>query len=82
MLESDAKKHKCWRDTSSNCVGQQCMAWKWGWLHDHRERELWSKKGGVKVTGAFGDDADWRLVDPDAQIKEQHGTCAALTEQR
>lgn len=82
MLENDAKKHQCWRNTENACAGSKCMAWKWGRLHDHRERELWSKKKGAKVTAAYGDDAEWRLVNPSEQLMKQHGTCAALFDQR
>lgn len=82
MLESDAKKHQCWIRQESLCAGSKCMAWKWGKLHDLRERELWSKKLNRRVTSAYGDDAEWRLVDPDTQTPEQHGTCAALNPQR
>lgn len=78
MTEEDAKKHQCWRDTSKSCVASKCMAWKWGRLHDPRERQLWSKRKGERVNAAYGDDAEWRLVDPDSQIPEQHGTCSAL----
>lgn len=78
MLESDAKKHQCWQNTGSLCVGSKCMAWKWGLFHDHRERQLWSKRLNKQVNFAYSDDADWRLVDPDTQTSEQHGTCAAL----
>jgi len=28
-----------------------------------------------------GDDGEWRLVNPDEQLVEQHGTCAALFDQ-
>jgi hypothetical protein len=82
MLESNAIKHQCWRNTENKCVGSKCMAWKWGRFHDHRERHLWSKKLDKQVTSAYGDDADWRLVDPDTQAPEQHGTCAALNSQQ
>ncbi len=29
MTEIEAKKLRCYRDLSSTCVGQMCMAWRW-----------------------------------------------------
>lgn len=78
MTEEDAKKHMCWMNTFQTCVGQKCMAWKWGYFHDDRERELWSKSKGERVNMAYSNDSEWRLVDPDSQLPEQHGTCSAL----
>ncbi len=78
MTEEEAKSRRCWRQVEIHCIGSACMAWRWGRLHDPRERELWSKKANLRVTMAIGDDADWRLKNPDEPEPVQHGTCGAL----
>ena len=77
MTEAEAKRLGC-PMLKRTCLGSGCMAWKWGIPHDPRERHLYSKRTGNRVTAAFGDDAEWRLENPDDPIPEQHGSCSAL----
>lgn len=78
MTEEQAKNRRCWRQLEMHCIGSACMAWRQDRFHDPRERELWSKKYGRQVTMAIGDDADWRLKNPDEPLPPQKGTCGAL----
>ena len=77
MKESEAKKRHCW-NMGRMCIGSKCMAWKWDRLHDHRERELWSKSKGCRVNSAATPDAEWRLKNPKARLPARDGTCGAL----
>lgn len=78
MNEETAKTKSCWVHPENFCSASACMAWAFDRIGDHRERDLWSKKLNKKVNSASGDDADWRLVDPDEKLPEPTGYCAAL----
>ena len=78
MTEDAAKKKGCWINPENCCSASSCMAWKFDEVTDLRDRELWSKKANKRVNAAVGDDAEWRLVNPDEPAPEPTGYCAAL----
>lgn len=78
LTEDAARALRCWAPPQQNCIASGCMAWVQSDFHDHRARELWSKSKGTRVTGAQGNDADWRLVDPNDPLPPVTGYCGAI----
>lgn len=78
MTEEEAKSRKCWLHQDHDCIGAECMAWRWDRYHDPREQELWSKSKNRRVNCTVGDDGEWRPVNPDEPLPPQQGTCGAL----
>ena len=78
VTEKEAKKKFCphIKDHHDSCKASKCMSWRWDedW-DDHRERDLYSKASGKKVMGAYGDDAEWRLVNPKESAPPHLGYC-------
>lgn len=58
-----------------NCIGSACMAWRSLDVYDNRERHLWSRSKGERVTAAIGDDAEWRLANPNEPPPAPRGFC-------
>ena len=60
---------------TARCIGSACMAWRSVPAVDTRERALYSRRTGERTTAAFGDDADWRLVNPNEPEPLPAGYC-------
>lgn len=61
--------------TRFGCAGSTCLAWRQDEPFDHRKRYLWSKSKGARVSGAVGNDGEWRLENPDEPMPAAHGWC-------
>jgi hypothetical protein len=75
FTEEEVIQQECCVERGSICISSRCMAWRWTEHVDNRERELWSKSKNARVNSARGDDADWRLVNPDEPWTPRKGWC-------